>query len=235
MHAPIPLAPVRGLATAANVLIGVVCIADLYRTWTAWNAYFVVADYSADRSGRDGDDLIASDNAVQAASSALWLTSVAAAAVFLTWLWRARVNSERLSPVMHRMPRGWTIGAWFCPIVNLWFPRRIVDDVWRASRPGVPADQRLIEPLPLSPLVRVWWFALISSYIVLFLGGLSFPSWDAVVVDYFETVAVYSTFSTLLVITAGVLLIKVVRQITEWQSTPRVTPDGFTRQRAPLS
>jgi hypothetical protein len=29
------------------------------------------------------------------------------------------VNSERLSRVHHRMGRGWTIGAWFCPVVNL--------------------------------------------------------------------------------------------------------------------
>jgi hypothetical protein len=162
------------------------------------------------------------------------LAMVASVTVFLTWLWRARVNSERLSGVRHRMGRGWTIGAWFCPVVNLWFPRRIVDDIWRASRPGVPADQLQIDPLPLSPLVRAWWLVLIANYAMQYLLRLQTNTSD-VTVGYFETIAVYSTISTGLMLVAGVLLIRVVRQITEWQTIPRTTMEGTAHQQAPLA
>ena len=216
------------------MLIAAVCAANLYGTWTAWNAHSVVADYVAGMPGVTDSDLYAADDATL---SAVWVSLpvfVASATVFLVWLWRARVNSERLSGVRHRMSRGWTIGAWFCPIVNLWFPRRIVDDIWRASRPGVPADQFQIDPLPLSPLVRAWWLVLIANYVMQYLLRLRTNSAD-VTVSTFETIAVYSTISTGLMLVAGALLIRVVRQITEWQSTPRAAMDGAAHQQAPLA
>jgi hypothetical protein len=30
------------------------------------------------------------------------------------------------------------IGGWFCPVVNFWFPKQIVDDVIAASDPRTP-------------------------------------------------------------------------------------------------
>ncbi|WP_166663937.1 DUF4328 domain-containing protein [Actinophytocola oryzae] len=215
----------------ASVLIAVVCAVDLYATWAAWNTHSVVADFVAGVPGVTDSDLYAADDAT---TTALWLSVlalVASAAVFLTWLWRARVNSERLSGVHHRLGRGWTIGGWFCPIVNLWFPRRIVDDIWRTSRPDVPTDQLQVDPLPLSPLVRAWWLALVANYVVLYFLRIQNSSGD-VTLGYFETVAVYSTISTGLVLVAGVLLIRVVRQITEWQSTPRITMEHTTPRQA---
>lgn len=232
MHTPPPLTPVRTLATVASVLIVAVCAANLYGTWTAWNAHSVVADYLAGLPGITDSDLYAADDATMTAIWVNLLVFVASVAVFLTWLWRARVNSERLSGVRHRMGRGWTIGSWFCPVVNLWFPRRIVDDIWRASRPGVPADQLQIDPLPLSPLVRAWWLVLIVNYVMQYFLRLQTNSSD-VTVGYFETIAVYSTISTGLMLLAGVLLIRVVRQITQWQSTPRTATDSTAHQQAP--
>jgi uncharacterized protein DUF4328 len=77
-------------------------------------------------------------------TSLLWLTS---GVVFLVWLWQARENAEVLSPTArHRLSKGWTIGGWFCPGVQFWFPMTIVDDVYRASaepaRPGMTTAPR---------------------------------------------------------------------------------------------
>jgi hypothetical protein len=55
-----------------------------------------------------------------------------------------------------------------------------------------------------------------------------------VTVGYFQTIAVYSTISTGLMLVAGALLIRVVRQITEWQTTPRTAMESTTHQQAPL-
>jgi hypothetical protein len=201
------------------VLVLAVCAADVFGTWVAWNSYSVVEDYLAGLPGVDDGELFAADNAT---TTAFWLSLLAIAAsatVFLTWLWRARGNSELMSATEHRLSRGWTIGAWFCPVVNLWFPRRIMDDIWRSSHPDVRADKHLVASLPLSPLVRVWWFTVIADYVMWFLHRLQSRN-SEVTLGSLKTLAVYSTISTVLVIASGILLIRVIRQITEWQSAP---------------
>jgi hypothetical protein len=109
LHASLPLAPVRALATATSVLIVIVCAADLYITWTAWNTHSAVSDYLAGLPGSSVDDLAAADNATTSAAWVNMLAIVASTTVFLTWLWRARVNSERMAHLTHRLSRGWTI------------------------------------------------------------------------------------------------------------------------------
>ncbi|RKN45692.1 DUF4328 domain-containing protein [Streptomyces hoynatensis] len=63
------------------------------------------------------------------------LVLIATGVVFLVWFHRTRVNAEVFAPAGHRMSRGWSIGGWFTPVVNLWFPKRIANDIWRASTP----------------------------------------------------------------------------------------------------
>lgn len=234
MYPSTPLAPVRNLGTAANALILAVCATNIYSTWTDWNTYSVVTDYVDDVPGVGEADLYAADNATTVAFVVGLIALVAAGIVFLTWLTRARANAERMNNVQHRMSRGWTVGAWFCPIVNLWFPRRIVDDIWRASRPGVPADQYRVDGLPLSPLVRVWWFLMIADYLVQLLARFEarreFTA--ETLLSQMKTIAVYTTISTVFSIAAAVVLIKVMRQLVEWQSAPRPAADGLSQQQA---
>ncbi|MFF0493507.1 DUF4328 domain-containing protein [Nocardia sp. NPDC004068] len=80
---------------------------------------------------------------------------VAAGIVFLMWLWRARRNAESLSAARHRLSIGWVIGAWFCPVVNFWFPYLIVADVVRASAPR-PSDEQ-----SRPRLVIAWWLSVL--------------------------------------------------------------------------
>jgi Domain of unknown function (DUF4328) len=88
-------------------------------------------------------------------NSLLWLVSVAqsavaslAGALFCLWLLRARANAERIMSCQ-RYGRSWVVVGWVFPIANLWIPKQIVDDVWRAS--ARRADGR--KPR----LVLAWW------------------------------------------------------------------------------
>ncbi|WP_346093027.1 DUF4328 domain-containing protein [Streptomyces olivaceiscleroticus] len=56
-----------------------------------------------------------------------------AAVVFIVRFHRTRINGEILAPEGHRRGRLWAVGAWFTPIVALWFPRQIAGDTWKAS------------------------------------------------------------------------------------------------------
>ncbi|MFC9283409.1 DUF4328 domain-containing protein [Streptomyces collinus] len=45
----------------------------------------------------------------------------------------SRANAEVFAPSKHTKSRGWAAWGWFCPVVNLWFPRRITLDIRDAS------------------------------------------------------------------------------------------------------
>jgi hypothetical protein len=51
--------------------------------------------------------------------------------------------------------QGWALGGWFVPIVNLFRPKQIADDIWRASDPMRQA-QRWHERV-VTPWLHWWW------------------------------------------------------------------------------
>ncbi|MEU3423850.1 DUF4328 domain-containing protein [Streptomyces murinus] len=62
----------------------------------------------------------------------LWAT-VLTTAVFLVWFARCRRTAGLLSPGVVRGSAAWGVLAWLIPVVCLWAPRPLVQDVLRAS------------------------------------------------------------------------------------------------------
>lgn len=212
-------APVRQLSTTTTMLLVTTCVVFAFGTWADWNRYQVAGAYVAGEPGVGVADLVGADNTSSSAAVLILIASAATAVVFLMWLWRARRNAELINPAAHRLGRGWTIGGWFCPVVNLWYPRFVVDDIWRASRPDVENDRHTVRGLPHSPLVRYWWYLLVANWLVTLVLRVELS--DEASVELLYRVAVLDTISTLLLCGAAALLIQVLRQVTEWQSTPR--------------
>lgn len=77
-----------------------------------------------------------SDSLVSFTSYALLGTTAVTAVLFCVWLFQARRNAERIADRAHRWSRPWVIFGWVVPIVSLWVPKQIVDDVWSASAGG---------------------------------------------------------------------------------------------------
>jgi hypothetical protein len=75
---------------------------------------------------------------------------IAGAVVFIRWLRAAYRNVDRLAPGLRRHGHGWAVGAWFVPFLNLWRPKQIVNDVWRAG-----GSRGASEPLPV--WLNLWW------------------------------------------------------------------------------
>ncbi len=84
------------------------------------------------------------------------------AAAFVGWFHRIRANAELFVPNGHRHGSGWAIGAWFTPVVSLWFPWQLVVDCWRAGAPVDPDGRRRIVS---QWLVSAWWTAWIGSLV----------------------------------------------------------------------
>lgn len=220
MPAPMPAPPYAGppggprlrspagLARATAVLLGLVVAADLFACFADVLEMNVAGDIA---DGAVGSDVLGradrADSLYGASGIAQGTTLVATAVVYLCWLWRVRVNAEVFDASRHRMGRGWTIGGWFCPVVNLWFPRRIVADTWEASAPrGARGGHGL---------VNAWWTVWLVG---LFVGRFAYSSSrNAETADELREAAKAMLVSDAVDIAAAVLAVVVVLRLTRMQ------------------
>jgi hypothetical protein len=105
-----------------------------------------------------------------------------------------------LSPRSSVPTPGWTIGAWFIPLVNLVAPRRLVLDIGRASSTSWEETRD-------TTLVNLWWAAWIGHGLVLVTANRVAPGSMALLVA-----------AEALMIAAAVLLGLVIERITVLQS-----------------
>ena len=77
--------------------------------------------------------------------------------VFVAWLHRAYVNLAELGIDDLRHSRGWVIGAWFVPFLNLVRPFQIVQDVTRASAWARLPEARTWRAVAAPGIVAAWW------------------------------------------------------------------------------
>ncbi|WP_331737266.1 DUF4328 domain-containing protein (plasmid) [Streptomyces sp. NBC_00984] len=202
---------VTGAANVATVLISLALVREVLVSVGNWRLYVVVHDYLAGRATTA--DLEAVDSGALATVGGMWpwlLVSAAAGVAFVVWLWRVRINAEVMSgATAHRRSRGWVVGSWFAPVVNMWIPYQVVSDVWRAS-----ARQRAV---PVT-LVTTWWALFVAANIVVrpIQWRMAFAEADSEQ-DLLSNANV-STLLTVLYLAAGMLIILIVRRITAWQT-----------------
>nr|WP_238350763.1 DUF4328 domain-containing protein [Kribbella shirazensis] len=185
---------------------------------------------------------------------------IGTAIAFLIWLWRARDNVDVLyspfaqHPVVsaagpHRRSPGWVVGAWFCPIVQFWYPLQVVEDVARASeppgRPGIARSGRI------RALLYTWWATWTGFWVIIVGGGLTavigFIIWivrlveatdggeaDGQYVDIYDLqdymvrvalgVDIGFTVATVLLVVAGITMSLLMLEIGRWQHERVVPP-----------
>ena len=152
--------------------------------------------------------------------------------LFAVWFYRAYQNVLALRATGRYSP-GWAIGAWFVPILNLFRPKQIADDIWRTSDPALSTEpgSSWME-LKVDPLLHWWWAAWVLTSVVgivlfpiAFFGqpnasdifsesGANGPSF-APFIRAFSMTIVASSASR---IVAGLLAIRVVKVLTERQA-----------------
>lgn len=218
-----PVQPLRGLATAVSILLGVVAAIDLLGAI----AFFRRASLFGDlRDGRmfafsEADD---ADDLVEASLGLLGFGALATAIVFVIWFYRARSNTEAWYAPQATMSKGWAIGGWFIPLANYVIPMIVANDTWKRS-----------DPQPVGPMGRptgkallwTWWIVFGLSGVLFSIsfgvretkedvedGEVSFADY----IDGGETGDNLAGVSSLMRIAAAILAILVVQKITKWQS-----------------
>jgi hypothetical protein len=208
------------LATTAAIGVLLVCAAQVVLATISTDQARLVHDYLTGAAALR--DLYDMDDYANSWNWPLWAVQIATGLVFLGWLRRARTNAEWLAgPDSQHLSRGWTIGGWFCPVVNLWFPHRVVADIWRASAPHRPARATLVLP---------WWLIFVAAAVVNILSTreritVRYITVRAEVEQTLRTIATLDTVRAGLYGAAGLLIILIIARITHWQNTPRDTAE----------
>lgn len=150
--------------------------------------------------------------AIALAQTIIFLATVV---VFLRWFHAAYANLPALGSGVLRYGTGWAIGGWFVPVLNLWRPKQIANDVWRASDPGAPPLQgRSWWGGPIPAFLTGWWaFWILSGWVAIRALRLDDSSIEGLRSSTEGWIAADS-----LSVVAGVLAIMVVNRITARQA-----------------
>ncbi len=99
-------------------------------------------------------DVGSARSAVNSAQIFIDVASVVSSISFIVWFFGAYKNMD-LRGFAIRFTRGWAIGAWFVPFLNLVRPKQIANDLWR-GRDLHPRGEELSRR-PVSNLLHWWW------------------------------------------------------------------------------
>lgn len=232
----------RGPATTLTVLLGLT-VATLVLAFIArFQQYDIYSDI-VDGNLPSQDDADSADSFYALALIISTLVMLAVAIVWPIWFRRLRLNAEAFAPGQHRFSPGWAAGAWFTPVVSLWFPKQIANDIWRASCPEGPHQAR-------RGLLNGWWVCWL-------VGGLSFSAslqrWSLArqraesgglfeardAVEDMQSAIGMNLFAYAVTIAAAILALLVVRQITAMQeqraALPPQVPHGQMPPQAPMA
>ncbi len=211
-HGPASLRSPVGLGKAAAVLLGLVAAVDLFAVYADLTMYDVMGSLANDGADYDDYDALMRDadhaDSLYAAAGVMQSASyVATIVVYLIWFLRVRVNAEVFNPFGHTKKRAWAGWGWFVPIVSLWFPRRIMLDIWDASSPaGTRAPHGL---------VNAWWTVWIVGLVTNRAGYTAYRNADTA--DEIQSAVGQVLFSDVTDIAAAVLAILVVLRLTRMQ------------------
>lgn len=213
----------RGLATALTVMFGFTLAGLVLVLIAAGNQYSVFADFlDGKKSLSEAED---ADDFAEVASVLYFLVVVPVIVLWAVWFRRLRLNAEVFAPGQHRFGPGWAAGAWFTPVVNLWFPKQIANDIWKASSPqGPQAVSR--------GLLNGWWVTFLLGMLVDLWGNIQytvaenkledgdFTTLDEVndAIDTMHSSVAIGMFATVLNIAAAILALLLIRQITAMQA-----------------
>jgi hypothetical protein len=83
------------------------------------------------------------------------------AALFLAWIYHARANVRALGVRRPRFTRGWAVGAFLVPGMNLFRPYAVLGEIWQASDPAI-LDPFGWRDARVPRLLRLWWGATLA-------------------------------------------------------------------------
>lgn len=163
--------------------------------------------------------LASSDDRLAIASVAALVVFLVTAVFFVAWFHRSYKNLPALGCPDRRHRVGWTIGAWFIPIVAWIIPKRITDDIWRCS---VPSGEFHWQLRRVPNWVHLWWFLFILGNL---LGNASYRIYDGgETIDAERTSAIVDVVAAPVYVVGAILTWLIVDRISKAQDANAPPP-----------
>ncbi|GAA2407016.1 hypothetical protein GCM10010420_38800 [Streptomyces glaucosporus] len=139
------------------------------------------------------------------------------AVLWLVWFWRVRANAEAIAPGRIRFHRVWAVLCWLVPVVSLFMPKQIVNDVCDNSDPAAtrvgPYGHRLSGN---RGLLNGWWALWLITMVTT--GLISGHSWyDEPTIDDQAGFAALWFLQAIPALPATILAVLVVTRLTALQ------------------
>lgn len=150
---------ITGLGVATQILLAVQFAATIGLLFPVLHQRNLIDKIRSDPASVTLSQAQDADHAVSAVALVVLLLYIATGVVWIIWFHRARTNVESWGARFQRRSAGWAIGAWFCPIVNLWFPYQIARDVLDDTE-GKPNDYAIRSGA--RPLLLIWWLSFVA-------------------------------------------------------------------------
>lgn len=192
------------LGAAALVgLLGVLSSIGLYSLLSRAESGQVV-------SQADFDAAVSRENLI---SIGRLLVEIPASLLFIFWFHRAYTNLPAVGATGLPYSPGWAVGAWFVPLLNVVWPKRMMDAIWKASDPGAPPEQGESWRSRRTPSVLTWWwFFLIAMVIFAANWGL-----EGETIEQVQRSTINLMVRDLMRVGAWVVTLYVVREVTSRQ------------------
>jgi len=178
--------------------------------------HIALIDRFLDGLDADTDALGSSDTRQAIVGGVEALLVLATGVAFIRWFHGAYRNVALLGTTELRFKPGWAIGAWFVPFLNLWRPKQIADDIWRASNPDAPEAQGLAwHQERTTPLLALWWLLWLANSIATEIASRVWFTADTLTA--YRASARLDIVSLAIDIASALLAILVVHRITNRQ------------------
>ncbi len=92
------------------------------------------------------------------------IVAITSAFFFIRWFYRAYYNLHLIGLPHIKLKAGWAIGCWFVPILNLYRPYTIMDEIWRGTEALTQGDfSENWRTRNAGGLVAGWWTTFIIT------------------------------------------------------------------------
>lgn len=177
----------------------------------AWR-HILLADAQINPENVDMEMLEASDTLIIVINSAHLFILILSMVFFIMWFRRAYFNLHSLSWHSARHSEGWAAGSWFVPIISLFWPYQIMEDIWKGTQNAI--REKFGEPQSTS-LIGWWWALYLLNN---FFGYVTaFASKGAAEVDSLLTATKLELVGELISIAAIVLTIRVIQRTSVFE------------------
>ena len=114
-------------------------------------------------SGTAADQIV---TAYDAMTVIIPITMISAWVITSIWLKKLHISATEVNPTAIRLKRPWVFWSWIVPVVSLWFPKNLIEDLLKAN--GSDEAKSLIGKDTLT-----WWLTWVGFALVNNIGIVS--------------------------------------------------------------